>query len=55
MSFAIDTVVLSKIVSMSIFVPIYVGALVYAFWKPNRQRFEAYAALPLRDDDEPGA
>lgn len=49
MSFAVDTVVLSKLVSLSIFFPIYVGAVAYVCWRPNRDRFTAYAKLPLDD------
>ncbi|MDB5100319.1 MAG: hypothetical protein JWM80_4740 [Cyanobacteria bacterium RYN_339] len=50
MSFDVDLIVWSKLVSLAIFAPIYVGALVYACWKPNRQRFERLAELPLLED-----
>jgi cbb3-type cytochrome oxidase subunit 3 len=53
MSFTVDLVVATKVASLAIFLPIYVGALVYAFWKPNQPRFERYARLALHDD-EPG-
>lgn len=43
-------VVTTKIVAMCIFFPIYMGAVVYAFWRPNRARFEGYAQIPLQDD-----
>jgi cbb3-type cytochrome oxidase subunit 3 len=52
MSFSIDTLVLSKLVSIAIFLPIYIGALIYAFWGPNKQRFDDYAALALREDND---
>lgn len=54
MSFAVDLVVASKLVSLLIFVPIYLGALAYALYPRHRERFSAYAAIPLLDDgDQP--
>ena len=49
MSFAVDAIVASKVVSLAIFFPIYLGALAYA-WRTPRARFAAYAAIPLEDD-----
>jgi hypothetical protein len=49
-SFDVDLVIASKLISLAIFFPIYVGACVYAAWKPNQQRFDHMAALPLRED-----
>lgn len=43
--------VTSKIVAMCIFFPIYLGALVYAFWRPNGQKFDAYAQIPFQDKE----
>ena len=46
----LDTVAWSKIASMAIFLPIYLGALAYVFHRPNRERLEAHAQIPLLDD-----
>jgi hypothetical protein len=46
----LDTVAWSKIGSMAIFLPIYLGALAYVFYRPNRARLEAHAHIPLLDD-----
>lgn len=43
-------ITLSKIVSLAIFVPIYTGAVVYAFWKPNKAKFDHYATIPFQED-----
>jgi len=50
MLFDADLIVLSKIISLLIFVPIFVGACIYAYWKPNRARFERLSELPLLED-----
>lgn len=39
-----------KIAALALFVPLYLGALGYAYWKPNKARFEAYARIPLSED-----
>lgn len=43
-------ITLSKIVSLCIFFPIYLGALAYVFWKPNKPKFDSYAQIPFQDD-----
>lgn len=48
--FHLDNVSLSKIVSMAIFLPIYVGFVAYVFYKPNKAKLEAQAQIPLLDD-----
>jgi cbb3-type cytochrome oxidase subunit 3 len=50
MSFDVDLIGWSKLVSLAIFAPIYVGACIYAYWKPNRARFERLSELPLLED-----
>jgi hypothetical protein len=50
MSFDVDLIVWSKLVSLLIFAPIYAGALVYAYWKPNQERFKRLEELPLLED-----
>ena len=45
-----DLVAWSKIVSMLIFMPIYLGFLGYVFWKPNKDKLEAHGQIPLKDD-----
>lgn len=30
---------------------LFLGIALWAFWPRNRARFEAYATIPLRDDD----
>jgi cbb3-type cytochrome oxidase subunit 3 len=43
-------VLISKIASLFIFVPIFIGATVWAYRRDNREKLEAYAALPLEED-----
>jgi cytochrome c oxidase cbb3-type subunit 4 len=31
----------------------FLGAVVYAFWPGNRERFKRAASLPLEEDDRP--
>ena len=39
-----DTLVMaSKLAALGIFLPLYVGFLVYAYWGPNREKLQAYA------------
>lgn len=46
-----DTLVMiSKIVSLFIFVPIFIGAAVWAYSAKNREKLESYAYLPLQED-----
>ena len=47
---ALDSVAWSKIVSMAIFFPIYLGFLAYVFYKPNKAKLEAHGQIPLLDD-----
>ncbi|WP_339737909.1 cbb3-type cytochrome c oxidase subunit 3 [uncultured Maricaulis sp.] len=38
---------------MLLFVALFTGALTYALWPRNQQRFDEAARLPLDDSDEP--
>lgn len=40
----------SKLISLLIFFPIFVGAVVYAYWGPNKAAMEAYGRIPLDDE-----
>lgn len=51
MSFDANVIVLSKLISLAIFVPVYIGAIIYAFWKPNQASFDRMASLPLLEDE----
>ena len=42
----------SKVVSLFIFFPIFLGAVVYAYWGPNKAAMEAYGRIPFQDDGE---
>ncbi|MGB6231034.1 MAG: cbb3-type cytochrome c oxidase subunit 3 [Litorimonas sp.] len=35
------------------FTTVFVGAIVYALWPRNRDKFERAAQMPLQDDDGP--
>ena len=36
-----------------LFVSLFVGVLIYAFWPGNKKRFEEAARLPLEKDPDP--
>ena len=40
-------VLLSQIVSTSIFATVFAGVVVYAFWPGNKKKFSEAAAMPL--------
>lgn len=42
----------SKMISLLIFFPIFVGAVVYAYWGPNQAAFEAHARIPFDDEGD---
>ena len=44
-----NLVMVSKLISLALFFPIYMGALVYAFWGPNRALMDANARIPFED------
>ena len=40
---------------MLLFIALFIGGCVYAFWPKNQDAFETAARAPLRDDDRPDA
>lgn len=40
----------SKIVSMLMFLPVFVGVAFWAYHRKNKERLESYAHLPLQED-----
>ncbi|HEY9899207.1 MAG TPA: cbb3-type cytochrome c oxidase subunit 3 [Pantanalinema sp.] len=40
----------SKIVSLLMFLPIFVGVAFWAYRRQNKERLESYAHLPLQED-----
>ncbi len=43
----------TQIAALLLFVAIFVGVVIYAFWPGNEKRFERAARLPLEKDPEP--
>jgi len=43
---------LSQIVTLSLFIALFVGALAYALWPGNAATFDRAARLPLQRDPE---
>jgi cbb3-type cytochrome oxidase subunit 3 len=50
--FELSLIAWSKIVALAIFFPIYLGALAYVFFGPDRATFERYARIPMHDDGD---
>ena len=50
-----ETVVsVTQIAALFLFMAVFAGVLVYAFWPGNKARFDRAARMPLRQDpDEP--
>ena len=44
---------ISQVAALLLFVALFIGVLVYAFWPGNKKRFEEAARLPLEKDPEP--
>lgn len=42
----------SQIASLFLFMGLFAGALIYAFWPGNRETFEHASRLPLQKDGE---
>ncbi len=42
---------LASIIGLVIFMSLFAGVLVYAFWPSNRSKFHKAAAMPLDDSD----
>jgi cytochrome c oxidase cbb3-type subunit 4 len=41
---------ITQIAALLLFVALFIGVLVYAFWPGNKKRFEQDAEIPLRRD-----
>ena len=44
---------LTQVAALLLFIALFIGVLVYAFWPGNKKRFEKAARLPLEKDSEP--
>jgi cytochrome c oxidase cbb3-type subunit IV len=44
---------ITQVAALLLFVGLFVGMLIYAFWPGNKKRFEEAARLPLEKDPEP--
>lgn len=42
----------SQVVALVVFVALFAGVLLYAFWPGNKKRFEQAARLPLEKDPD---
>jgi cbb3-type cytochrome oxidase subunit 3 len=45
-----ELIVASKVVALLMFMPIFIGTTIWAYWPSNKARFDAYARIPLQDD-----
>jgi cytochrome c oxidase cbb3-type subunit 4 len=43
----------TQVLALLLFVALFIGVLIYAFWPGNKKRFEAAARLPLEKDSGP--
>ena len=44
---------ITQVVALLLFVALFIGVLIYAFWPGNKKRFEAAARLPFEKDPGP--
>ncbi|HEU4476755.1 MAG TPA: cbb3-type cytochrome c oxidase subunit 3 [Methyloceanibacter sp.] len=44
---------ITQVAALLLFVALFIGVLIYAFWPGNKKRFERAARLPLEQDPEP--
>jgi cytochrome c oxidase cbb3-type subunit 4 len=42
----------TQVLALLLFVALFIGVLIYAWWPGNKKRFEAAARLPLEKDTE---
>ncbi|HEY9854258.1 MAG TPA: cbb3-type cytochrome c oxidase subunit 3 [Stenomitos sp.] len=42
--------VASKIISLFLYVPIFLGVLFWAYRRKNKETLESYASMPLQED-----
>jgi cbb3-type cytochrome oxidase subunit 3 len=45
-----ELIAASKIISMLIFLPTFLGFTIYAYWRPNKEKLQAHASIPFLDD-----
>jgi cytochrome c oxidase cbb3-type subunit IV len=43
---------ITQVAALLLFVALFVGVLIYAFWPGNKKRFEEAARLPLEKDPD---
>jgi cytochrome c oxidase cbb3-type subunit 4 len=43
----------TQIAALLLFVALFIGVLIYAFWPGNKMRFEQAARVPLEKDPDP--
>jgi cytochrome c oxidase cbb3-type subunit 4 len=43
---------ITQVAALLLFVALFIGVLLYAFWPGNRKRFEDAARLPLEKDTD---
>jgi cytochrome c oxidase cbb3-type subunit 4 len=46
---------ITQVAALLLFIALFIGVLVYAFWPGNKKRFEQAARLPLEKDPDPDA
>jgi cytochrome c oxidase cbb3-type subunit 4 len=44
---------ITQVGALLLFVALFIGVLIYAFWPGNKKRFEEAARLPLEKDPDP--
>ena len=44
---------ITQIAALLLFIAVFVGVLIYAFWPGNKKRFEKAARLPLEKEPSP--
>jgi cytochrome c oxidase cbb3-type subunit 4 len=44
---------ITQVAALLLFVALFIGVLIYAFWPGNKKRFEDAARLPLEKDPQP--
>jgi cytochrome c oxidase cbb3-type subunit 4 len=44
---------ITQVAALLLFVALFIGVLIYAFWPGNKKRFEQAARVPLEKDPDP--
>lgn len=44
---------ITQVAALLLFVALFAGVLIYAFWPGNKKRFEEAARVPLEKDPDP--